>query len=271
MGGGEHVRSNLGIDVTNGVYVRFRPWRLPSRTIGTPFHRNQEFLIVGLIPFMKRSHEGKRSDKTKEDAVSPAIKRPKSIQACTSCRRHKTRCEQLDGAVSGSLRCHRCKVLNMRCSFDNQNAAPVASASTPRKESPLRPDTACQIIDDMHTKLSPRNPSPSEHGSERGIRARNLQPEDLVHTLDKPWGFLKVPGGFDWTATPMLALQELALRSRHKETQTVDNWDISLHGIIADVQMNQLLEMYVGSSTALWYKISYTVEFAALMYDITRG
>ncbi|KAJ7792681.1 hypothetical protein B0H14DRAFT_2930159, partial [Mycena olivaceomarginata] len=57
----------------------------------------------------------KRSRENKDDSARGGTKKPKSIQACTSCRKHKTRCEILDPSRS-PVRCHRCQVLTLQCS-----------------------------------------------------------------------------------------------------------------------------------------------------------
>lgn len=189
---------------------------------------------------MKRTRDP-RAEKPDEYASYLQMKRPKANQACSSCRKHKTRCELLDAAesTSNSGRCHRCKVLNIACSFDNPDSLPVASGSTPRPAVLLSrglPTDACP-------DTPPRGTTPIVPKAEMtdgALSRKTIRPQDLVPAPLTPWGFLKAPGGFDWTANPMLALQEL---SRRPQTPHSDP-SVPLSGIITHDQKQYLLEMF---------------------------
>src|ERR1700675_4069370 len=88
---------------------------------------------------MKRNRDDQQ--RKPESRVPGPIKRPKSNQACASCRRHKTRCEQLEGDLS-VLRCHRCNVLNMSCSFET--LLTPNGISSPSTEPPIPPPSTDQ-------------------------------------------------------------------------------------------------------------------------------
>ena len=178
---------------------------------------------------MKRSREERPySDKVDYEPSSssggPAqqpslpLKRAKSTQACSSCRKHKTRCEQTDGSSSVPQRCHRCKVLNMSCSFDNSNVSHTTISAF--KESPTISTRILPEPEDTHQSISPRP----------------MQPEDLVAAPATPWGV-------DWTATPMLAIQDLARRPNPRDASFVDHCDTSIAEIISADQMRFLLDM----------------------------
>jgi hypothetical protein len=71
-------------------------------------------------------------------------KRPKTSQACESCRKHKTRCEQ---SSEGGSSCHRCNVLAITCSFEGSDNAPPPRRSVtllppPRQKTPDGPPTS---------------------------------------------------------------------------------------------------------------------------------
>jgi hypothetical protein len=68
--------------------------------------------------------------------------------------------------------------------------------------------------------------------------------EDLIPLPPKPWGFVKVPGGFDWSATPMLALQNVTT-SRHPfdEDQSDNDLNALLANILNPDRVKYLLDM----------------------------
>ncbi|KAF8215344.1 hypothetical protein K438DRAFT_2008701 [Mycena galopus ATCC 62051] len=62
-------------------------------------------------------------------AASTSTRKSKSIKACTSCRKNKTRCELLDTTTS-PVQCHRCKVIGLHCSYE-ETLAPAVPESSP--------------------------------------------------------------------------------------------------------------------------------------------
>ncbi|GAW01025.1 hypothetical protein LENED_002593 [Lentinula edodes] len=62
---------------------------------------------------MKRTHDTNTMESSMAGPSASTIKttklprKPKSIQACNSCRKHKTRCEILDGVEQPLIICHR--------------------------------------------------------------------------------------------------------------------------------------------------------------------
>ncbi|KAJ7845911.1 hypothetical protein B0H13DRAFT_1730930 [Mycena leptocephala] len=145
---------------------------------------------------------------------NPPPKRSKASQACASCRRQKSRCEILDvrpaPGAPVTIRCHRCKVLGVQCSFETSDLihfAPKTTSQTP-------PDASAASSGERMTF----NSIPGQFG---------MSPEDLVPTPTTPiWGSVS---RVDWTATPMLAIQEL----------------VRLSDILSPPEITSLLEMFV--------------------------
>ena len=190
---------------------------------------------------MKRSREGQTPSPDKLVAGSEEAnisrktpKRPKSSQACSSCRRSKTRCELLDTTTSSSaLKCHRCKVLNLQCSFET-SGVPMPSVSN---NSPSTPYTAPPSY-----RQSPEGPgSPFGHRSDSGM------------TMPASgWVARRITEFCDEQSMPMLALQEFA---RHRPADYGDHivdttFDVSMSDILTEVQKQFLLDMYVPSPFA---------------------
>ncbi|KAH9006782.1 hypothetical protein EDB86DRAFT_2868239 [Lactarius hatsudake] len=108
----------------------------------------------------------------------PSAKRNKASRACTSCRKHKTRCELFEPSSHHS-RCHRCDVLSIACS--PTNTVTNAHRTCPNKcDEPTCEPTQSELLGS-----TPR------------------------YNMVSPWEFHKVPGIPDWTAVPMLAMLTL--------------------------------------------------------------
>jgi hypothetical protein len=184
---------------------------------------------------MKRATD---TDETPESTFTSGRnqKRPKSSQACSSCRKHKTRCELLNGPSEGPYRCHRCKVLNISCSFESSDFVP------PRQQSPsptLLPPRPAFLT--PPSRISPPNISNTVTPEND---TQNVKLEDLLPLPPKPWGFVKVPGGFDWSSTPMLAMQGITtIRPQLDEDQLIDDVNASLANILSPERVNSLLDM----------------------------
>ncbi|KAE9404853.1 hypothetical protein BT96DRAFT_988942 [Gymnopus androsaceus JB14] len=206
------------------------------------------------------------SKRNNDSGSNNPAKRAKASQAC---RKHKTRCELLDGISDGNLTCHRCKVLNVPCSFESSNiihlppsqsqpdtSRTILINSTPSgTSSASSPDSAS-----LSTPGPPNNqlpsPSPSDYPS-HAIRdadshagtaknARELRPEDLVPD-NVPWGPSTGQGDYDWTAAPVLAIQELASKNNPYPSLPLripSKADRDLHSVLAQDQINRLLEMF---------------------------
>ncbi|EIW76212.1 hypothetical protein CONPUDRAFT_168789 [Coniophora puteana RWD-64-598 SS2] len=209
-------------------------------------------------------------------------KRPKAAQACLSCRKHKTRCEMLEGDNSGS-HCHRCKVLSLPCSFDATNATPASAASDSASTSALLPPQTTHTQDRASTttyrsgsksanqSASPYDPPSTGKKSdtamedvitprsERGWMPRQepyefketpdtnevefTDPAKLLPERHRPWGFLKLPGGFDGTMVPMLAMQALT-RAGPWQEPTDDSFEQPLLRILGRDQVQSLCDLF---------------------------
>lgn len=124
----------------------------------------------------------------------------------------QTRCELIDNAsfseAGSSHRCHRCNILGISCSFESPESAPsiqaahVALSPVPYSRPHGSPSAEPSHVDSPHN----RNHILPPHVQKVGY----IEIEDIFPLPPTaPWGLAKVPGGFDWTATPMLAMQNI--------------------------------------------------------------
>ncbi|KAJ7684099.1 hypothetical protein DFH06DRAFT_970105 [Mycena polygramma] len=142
-----------------------------------------------------------------------AAKRAKTAQACASCRKNKTRCEILDHS-SSPVRCHRCKVLSIECSYEH-----------------TRVQTPAHLVS--------RPPVPALFEA----NASGDQP----HTATmKPrlWSFISQSHTIDWSA-PMLAIQHLPTSPsvNTASPQFVDR-DLSLSVILPGSRIDSLIDTF---------------------------
>ncbi|KAK0444355.1 hypothetical protein EV421DRAFT_1709252 [Armillaria borealis] len=223
---------------------------------------------------MKRTGEEAGAD---PNIASPKVKRRKASQACASCRRHKTRCELPEDISSisghrGQLRCHRCKVLNVECSFETSNIIYVkskinnASMSTILLPATLDPSATSTSTSDT----SRAAPYPAPVAS-----ARELKIEDLLPGPQSLMGPMPAPGCFDWTAAPMLAIRELAnqresttaqARSSSSNNQSSDE---SLSSILTSTQITWLLQIFQTRYTRWVSQFQTTSEQTGIL-DLVR-
>ncbi|KAF7336208.1 hypothetical protein MVEN_02168600 [Mycena venus] len=158
---------------------------------------------------------------------NPAPKRRKATsQACAACRRQKSRCEILDVPVPNHdgapvvIRCHRCKVVGIECSFETSNLAHFPPPQTPPAASPG----------------SSRERTVPETAS-----GHVLHLEDIIPTATTPasGSVLRV----DWTATPILAIEELVRcprRDMHQQPPGADR----LSEILNPQEITSLLDIF---------------------------
>lgn len=200
----------------------------------------------------------------------PPAKRAKAAQACLSCRKHKTRCEMLDG--DSGLQCHRCKVLSLPCSFGDSNGPPVG-ASTPRPQARVldahkadRQPSISLSSNKMQDIISddsfnpPKTMSTTWEGPAPGtlslfpdqprekVEVDLSDPQRLLPERHRPWGLLKLPGGFDGTTVPMLAMQALVRSGVNGEDALKNKIDQSLFQILGGERIKHLTDMYVSRS-----------------------
>ena len=204
---------------------------------------------------MKRPREGSSnsavpSGSNDASTTRPPAKRPKASQACTSCRKHKTRCELLESA-SHLSRCHRCNVLSITCSFET-NAPPTQAADN----SPVAV-VRQRLIDAI---LSPLQSDSGKCLEQAQSDALSSCP--LGSTTASPWGFVKVPGIPDWTATPMLAMLTLSKMARTDQSmmmQPVAN--LTFTEVLTSDQKEYLLSLYVTVIAQFSCQHSYIASF----------
>jgi hypothetical protein len=176
----------------------------------------------------------------------PVPKRTKAGQACTACRRQKARCEILDDrpAPGVKIRCHRCKVLNIECSFENPHLIPFPPPIPPIQPSiPSPPELESHRgLNTLATVASSRPNVEEPAGS--AIHSLDLRSKEQALTATAPtWGSVS---RVDWTATPILAIQEL-VRCPRCETSTQPHNVGRLEDILSPSEITSLLEMFVFS------------------------
>ncbi|KAJ7738751.1 hypothetical protein B0H16DRAFT_1569669 [Mycena metata] len=156
-------------------------------------------------------------------------RRAKSTAACTSCRRHKTRCEILDHS-SNPVRCHRCKVLSMACSHEHtQVPTPTQDSVSPEHRG--RPRRSSPTI-----RATIRAPA-SGSESRRGFQSGTATPVRL-------WSFVPEAQDLDWSA-PMLGIQHLtSIPTDNAAAQEFVNNDLSLSTILPDGRIDYLLDLF---------------------------
>ncbi|KAJ7355870.1 hypothetical protein DFH08DRAFT_738004 [Mycena albidolilacea] len=195
----------------------------------------------------------------------PPQKRTKASQACASCRRQKSRCEILDisrpPGAPASIRCHRCKVLGVECSFETSDlihffphtlSHTSPSASSPSSSGPApspsqsepSPVPVRESYGGLNTLANvassrpnvtnvPVNPIRNQYG---------MLPEDLVPTATTPvWGCVS---RVDWTATPMLAIQELVRCPRTQDSDPQLPSGSRLSDILSPPEISSMLEIF---------------------------
>ncbi|KAJ6590986.1 hypothetical protein DFH09DRAFT_191307 [Mycena vulgaris] len=189
---------------------------------------------------MKRSREPKDDSRT-----GPGSKKSKSIQACTSCRKHKTRCEILDPSKS-PVRCHRCQVLALQCSYE-ETIMPTASTS--------------------------RLPSPTPESS--GVKPSQSKPTVAypahIPPTDRLWSFVE-HNGIDWSA-PMLAIQQLSkLPYAHfnpaaqPPPSALPAGELTLSRILSEERIRYLLDLFDERYTP-WLNFKPATRTASTLLD----
>ncbi|KAG6334098.1 hypothetical protein ID866_4990 [Astraeus odoratus] len=194
----------------------------------------------------------------------PPAKRAKASQACLSCRKHKTRCEILDG--DSGVQCHRCKVLSLPCSFEDSNGHPVTASSSRAQTHVTDPPKAdgrssipvsnkMQGVPDNsfnHSRSTPKSwdePTsdtliPFRDQPQEKVEVDLSDPQQLLPERQRPWGLLKLPGGFDGTTVPMLAMQALLRSGVNGEEALKNKIDQSLLRILGRERQKYLMDIF---------------------------
>ncbi|KAF9238844.1 hypothetical protein BU15DRAFT_75065 [Melanogaster broomeanus] len=190
-------------------------------------------------------------------------KRAKAAQACLSCRKHKTRCEMLEGDNSGA-QCHRCKVLSLPCSFEDAPASSPgpcssraypseiqAQASADRRPSVPLPKSTQDVPMDTTRRPSkvwehpPSDTLPPIKAPPQDMEDFDLlSPERLLPEKHSPWGFLKLPGGFEGIMVPMLAMQALTRTGTNTAEHSLGKVDQVLLHILGREQVKYLVDIF---------------------------
>ncbi|KAI6024452.1 hypothetical protein EDC04DRAFT_2880805 [Pisolithus marmoratus] len=191
----------------------------------------------------------------------PPAKRAKAAQACLSCRKHKTRCEVLDG--ESGVQCHRCNVLNLSCSFEDTKCPFGPSSSRVvdipkvdrRASLPSSSSKVSEVVLDSSFDPSKgltkswESPTPDSPSSFKDQPPDNVEvdlsdPKRLLPERQRPWGLLKLPGGFDGTTVPMLAMQALIRSGVNGEDALKSKIQQSLFHILGRERIQYLLDIF---------------------------
>ncbi|KAJ7264897.1 hypothetical protein B0H12DRAFT_1321323 [Mycena haematopus] len=194
---------------------------------------------------------------TPSSEIRPS-KRTKASQACALCRRQKSRCEILHlshpPGAPVAIRCHRCKVLGVECSFENSDFihfSPQATSHTSPTETSSSPAPATSSsflvqesdggLNTLATVASSR-PNAEETPATSALKQYGIILEDIVPTETTPvWGSLS---RVDWTATPMLAIQELVRCSSDQDPSLQLPNGSRLSDILSPPEITSLLEIF---------------------------
>ncbi|KAJ6561368.1 hypothetical protein B0H10DRAFT_2117318 [Mycena sp. CBHHK59/15] len=161
-------------------------------------------------------------------SLRTTFKRPKTTQACTSCRKHKTRCELLDPATSPA-RCHRCQVLVLDCFYEHAQA-------------PAAPPSVQMLRPAPPTGGSQTAPPRSRHAFFANFQIS-------MSSSPRLWSFVTEDGHeMEWL-TPMLAIRRLGLLSCVNVNMSLNdpaftNTDISLSNMLPNDRIHCLLDIF---------------------------
>lgn len=168
------------------------------------------------------------------------------LQACANCRKHKVRCDppSREEGTTSSRKCHRCKVLDLPCSFGDSDSLPPPSTSTQPTAStsnivsrPSSASTSASRSSPSHAQQPPSLPPVAF--------ARALTPESLLPKSEEPWGVPADGSVFDWTAMPLLAISEMTRPKAPTLRATAPNvGDVSIETVLTHEQITYLLDMY---------------------------
>jgi hypothetical protein len=208
--------------------------------------------------------------------------RPKSVQACASCKKSKVRCEILDDITQETIqtiRCHRCKILQMQCSFESLDNS-VFRTGLSRKTQDFKQVVRLNL-DKNQQRNQPVGASPASRSSSDVVRSTSGQTlVDLDSLPRHMWQFHRGSTGqwhydgifhyedsLDW-AQPLGAVQQLSnlynasvvKRPRilaAKMTVSVFGID-ALDEILSKEQTKNLLDMCVTMSDLHEYSVTHT-------------
>ncbi|KAF9044583.1 hypothetical protein BDZ89DRAFT_1127982 [Hymenopellis radicata] len=140
--------------------------------------------------------------------------RKSKVQACSTCRKQKARCEVLETNSAGVRKCHRCTVLKAPCSFESDTPSTLPPPTPPSAESPPADTLSALVIlpgvSAMHRIQShalDANPTPKVPFCFTAPPTR-VALANYIPPL-KPYVWTFVGPCVDWSA-PMVAMQELA-------------------------------------------------------------
>ncbi|KAF7364011.1 hypothetical protein MSAN_01059800 [Mycena sanguinolenta] len=155
-----------------------------------------------------------------------------------------------------TIRCHRCKVLGVECSFETSDFIHV-SPQTPSHPSPAEtssssspsfvagsPFSVTESYGGLNTlaTVASSRPNAAENRPNSAAKQYRINVEDLVPTATTPiWGSLS---RVDWTAAPMLAIQELVRCPSAQDPNLQLPSGERLSDILSPPEITSLLEIF---------------------------
>ena len=168
-------------------------------------------------------------------------KRSKTNPACTACKKSKTRCEVLETleASLNAVRCHRCNVLKITCSFEeamqdasrntSSRAESSSSASTP---APVPTNSSLQLLANASVW---RRPEPA-------VPSLNIERLSFPVPPNSTWNGKMRTGSVDWLDTAVYAIRDMARGSPATGDGSMDHVDSVLRDILTPRQIESLLQ-----------------------------
>lgn len=207
------------------------------------------FLFFPMNPARKRQRDNSSSGPSTLSSSSRGAKRTKNVQACASCRKHKTRCEILDGANQPIIRCHRCKTLEVECSYQEMDRS-IFQFHSPVVQEPSPPISVKGTWHEKNLEVLPGySGTPTPENAPGGSNA-SLPIDLFVNKPQTIWDFIHAPqGSLDWSA-PLEAMQELMKQSVSESRSHLSQPPLlvpndSLDNILTSDQILHLSSMYV--------------------------
>jgi hypothetical protein len=178
---------------------------------------------------MKRTF-GSTNEKDKVEGK----KRAKSGQACTACRRNKTRCDLPSNPTE--YICHRCKTLGLECSFLELD--PSNRATTLNSNGPSNPRVLVVVSSAANGAAAVPSPPPSVPNP-LSFDASTLRFNDLVEgslaTLDERTRTQQA------IQSPMTAMYELIRRQFLSITSSSETYD-AVNVVLEETEITHLLQ-----------------------------
>lgn len=216
---------------------------------GHPYSSPSSFPLSDFMetPRKRQRDSSSSSGPSASSSSGRGARRTKNVQACASCRKHKTRCEILDGVNQPIIRCHRCKTLEVECSYEKMDRSTL-ELSRPAVQESSPPTSVNRVAHERNLELLSGYSGTATPANAPGTSNASL-PIDLYPNKPQTiWDFMHLPqGSLDWSA-PVEAMQEL-MKKQSISVASQPSLPISndsLDNILSPDQILHLSSMYVA-------------------------